>query len=161
LRAVAERNGEGGALASFLSAVALLLLRKLQLSTSDCDHAHCPLSVIAFCLSLNFVGCFYESGNNSTLSFDTYAGWGFANVASQSKLGVLSKRWFGHRRIDFTRSHTFGEDLSNTSRNVNGTRKKCWGISRARNLELLASSQGAVTEKHIQTLHKGRSIDFL
>ncbi len=54
----------------------------------------------------------YESWNNFTGSFNTYSSRSFTNVAPQSKLGVLSKRWPGYIGADFTYPGSFGADLS-------------------------------------------------
>ena len=54
----------------------------------------------------------HESRNNFNGSFNTYSSRSFTNVAPQSQLGLLSKRWFGHIGAGFTRPGSSGADLS-------------------------------------------------
>lgn len=58
------------------------------------------------------MGGLHESRNNFIGSFNTDSSGGFTNVASQPKLGVLSKRWLGHSGAGHTRSRSFGAALS-------------------------------------------------
>jgi hypothetical protein len=58
------------------------------------------------------VGELHESRNNFIGSFNTHSSWGFTNVAPQSKLGVLSKRWLGPSGADHPYSRSYGAALS-------------------------------------------------
>ena len=86
--------------------------KRLQPPTSDSDHALFLFFALGFHSSLSRVGGLHESRNNFSGRFNTDSSGSFANVAPQSKLGVLSKRWFGDSSGDFTHSCSFRAALS-------------------------------------------------
>lgn len=58
------------------------------------------------------MGGLHESRNNFSGRFNTDSSGSFAHVAPQSKLGILSERWFGDSGADLTHSRSFRAALS-------------------------------------------------